>query len=217
MKNKFALIALIFLLAMASVTTAQHHNSDKSEPLNKLITGNTRYFEGKAIHSNQTLERVKEVSKGQAPFAVIVGCSDSRVPPEIIFDQGIGDLFIIRTAGNVVDDIALASIEYAVAHLHVELIVVLGHESCGAVTAAVSGGEAEGHISEILKLIEPAVAEAKRSTGDLLENSITANVKQIVKQLSHSKPILEEFIHKKELTIVGARYDLDSGIVSIIE
>lgn len=182
----------------------------------KLLDGNKRYVDGKPSHPNQTPERRRHVAKGQHPFAVVVCCSDSRVPPEIIFDQGIGDLFVVRVAGNIVDDAGLGSIEYAAEHLHVSLIVVLGHERCGAVEAAVKGGEAPGHIKSLLETIRPAVEKAKGKPGDLAENAMRTNVKMVVDHLKASKPILEHLVHKGTLTVVGARYDLDDGMVTLM-
>jgi carbonic anhydrase len=182
----------------------------------KLLDGNKRYVDGKPSHPNHAPERRNQVAKGQHPFAVVVSCSDSRVPPEIIFDQGIGDLFVIRVAGNIVDDIGLGSIEYAVEHLHVSLIVVLGHERCGAVEAAVKGGEAPGHIKSLVEAIGPAVEKAKGEPGDLAENAMRTNVKMVVDHLKGSKPILEHLVHNGTLTVVGARYDLDDGTVTIV-
>lgn len=190
---------------------AQENNPDL---IQKLNDGNSRFAKGEAVHSNQSVERRNELTKGQKPFAVIVSCSDSRVPPEIIFDQGLGDLFVIRTAGHVVDDIALASIEYAVEHLHVELIVVLGHERCGAVDAAVKGGELPGHLGKLISEIEPAVEQAEKEEGDLLANSVHENIHRVVRQLKNSGPIIKEFIEHHELEIIGAYYDLDDGIVT---
>jgi len=180
-----------------------------------LIEGNKRFVEGKLLHPNQSTERRTEVTSGQKPFAVILTCSDSRVPPEIIFDQGLGDLFVIRTAGHVVDDIALASIEYAVEHLYVGLIVVLGHEKCGAVDAAVGGGELTGHLQELVAEIKPAVEEAKNEKGDLLTNAVHKNVELVASQLKSSEPILKEFIEHNHLQVIGAYYDLDDGKVTI--
>jgi carbonic anhydrase len=156
------------------------------------------------------------VANGQRPFAVIVSCSDSRVPPEIIFDQGIGNLFVVRCAGNIVDDAGLGSIEYAAEHLHVSLIVVLGHERCGAVEAAVKGGEAPGHIKSLVEAIRPAVEKVKGRPGDLAENAMRGNVKLVVDHLKASKPILEHLVHKGTLSVIGARYDLDDGHVILI-
>lgn len=211
----------LFLIAAAQFGLniyAQHgtqFNSDES--LKKLIEGNERFVGSKMFHQNQSAERRDEIAKGQHPIAVIVSCSDSRVPPEIIFDQGLGDLFVIRSAGNLVDDIGLGSIEYAVEHLGVQLIIVLGHERCGAVDAAVKGGEAPGHIAKLIEEINPAVEEAKKQSGDLLDNAVLSNINIVVKQLQNAEPILKEFVHSKKLIIVGARYDLDDGVVTIIQ
>lgn len=182
----------------------------------KLIDGNKRYVDAKLSHPNQTAQRRTEVTKRQQPFASVVSCSDSRVPPEIIFDQGLGDLFIIRLAGNILDDAALGSLEYAVEHLGVKYIMVLGHERCGAVDATVKGGEAPGHISSLVKAIQPAVDKVKNQPGDVLDNAVRANVSMVVQQLKSSGPILEELAKKGVLTIDGARYDLDDGKVTIL-
>ncbi len=216
MKTGKKTIALIITVLSISVIAQTHKGFDSQSPLQKLIDGNKRFTDSKPMHVNQTSERRSEVAKGQKPFAVVVTCSDSRVPPEIIFDQGLGDLFVIRTAGNIIDDIGLGSIEYAVEHLRVQLIVVLGHEKCGAVDAAVKGDHAEGHIQNLIDAIRPAVEKAKNNKGDLLDNSVKANVQMVVKQLSSSEPILKEFMHEKKLNIVGARYDLDDGLVTIL-
>lgn len=215
--NKFypLLFANIFL---AVNLFGQHEASEGiNDGLQKLIEGNKRFAESKTEHINQSAARRTELAKGQKPFAVVVTCSDSRVPPEIIFDQGLGDLFVIRTAGNIVDDIGLGSIEYAVEHLGVKLCVVLGHEKCGAVDAAVKGGRAEGHIQNLIDAIRPVVEKEKKNKGDLLDNSIKANVLRIVDQLNSSEPILKEFVHDQKLTVIGARYDLDDGIVMLLK
>jgi len=188
--------------------------SDKN--LKKLIEGNKRYVESKPVHPNQTAKRRKEITKGQKPFAIIVGCSDSRVPPEILFDQGLGDLFIIRVAGNIVDDVALGSIEYAADHLGTKLIVVLGHGKCGAVSATVKGGEVHGHIGSIVKKIAPAVKKAKGQPGDVTDNAIRNNIALVVKKIASSKPVIAGLIKKGELKVVGAYYNIDSGVVEII-
>ncbi len=187
-----------------------------NEALQKLINGNERFADSKSINPNQTIERRNEVLQGQNPFAVIVGCSDSRVPPEIIFDQGIGDLFIIRTAGNIVDDVALGSIEYAVDHLGTPIVVVLGHGKCGAVTATVQGGEAHGHIGSIVKTILPAVEKAKTQSGDLTNNSIKANVGLVVDTIKSAKPIITAALEQGKVKVVGAYYDIESGEVEFI-
>ena len=182
----------------------------------KLLEGNKRFVASKLVHPNQTAERRAEVANGQAPFAVIVGCSDSRIPPEIIFDQGLGDLFIIRVAGNIVDDVALGSIEYAVDHLGTDLVVVLGHGKCGAVSATVQGGEAHGHIADIVKVIAPAVEKAKSQSGDIIDNAIKANIELVVDKISSSKPILSNLVSSGKLKIIGAYYNIESGAVEIM-
>ena len=184
------------------------------EALARLVEGNKRFVQMKLTHPEQDASCRTSLSKGQQPFAVILGCSDSRVPPEVIFDLGLGDLFVVRVAGNVADDIGIASIEYAVEHLGSRLIVVLGHERCGAVTAAVKGGEFPGHLPALMTALKPAVDKSKGAAGDA---AVLANVDLTAKQLRESKPILAELVEKGEIKIVGARYDLDSGAVELIK
>ena len=216
MRLKKIFSSLLFVFITTAII-AQHGNSiTADEALIKLLEGNNRFVEFKQNHPHQNELRLKEISSSQKPFAVIVGCSDSRVPPEIIFDQGMGDLFIIRNAGNVVDDFALASIEYAVEHLDVKLIVVLGHERCGAVDATIKGGHLPGHLNKLIEEIDPAVEKAKKMGGDLLTNSVNANAERIARQLSSSEELLKEFVDHKGLKIVTAYYDLDTGKVEII-
>jgi carbonic anhydrase len=181
------------------------------EALARLMEGNKRYVAGSLSHPNQSLDRRGEVAKGQAPFAIILGCADSRVGPELLFDQGLGDLFVVRVAGNVLNDNALGSIEYAAEHLHSPLVVVLGHQKCGAVEATLKGGAAPGQIGSLVRAIQPAVDKVKGQPGDPLDNAIKANVELVVSQLRASKPILTELAEHGKLKIVGARYKLDSG------
>lgn len=151
---------------------------------------------------------------GQHPHAEILSCSDSRVPPEIVFDQGLGDLFIVRVAGNVASDTELGSLEYGAEHLHVPLIVVLGHESCGAVTAAVQGGPPEGHIVSLVDLINPAVEKTRGMPGDPVSNAVRMNVELVVKRLRTSTPILSELVAHGKIKIVGAIYSIETGAVT---
>jgi carbonic anhydrase len=202
----------LFIIILAPFALAQEHKGiNPDEALKKLMDGNSRYVLSNITHPNQSAERRIETAKGQKPFAIIVTCSDSRVPPEILFDQGIGDLFVIRVAGNIVGDHALGSIEYAAEHLGVNLVVVLGHERCGAVDATVKGGEAPGHIASLVKDIKPSVEKAKKEKGDLLENSIKYNTLSVAQKIKTSKPVLEELVKKGYLKVVSARYDLDDG------
>ena len=186
------------------------------EALKRLLDGNARYVTAKATHPDQTAERRTAVAVAQSPFAVVVGCSDSRVPPEVIFDQGLGDLFVVRSAGHVMDDASLGSLEYAVEHLGAHLILVLGHERCGAVDAAVKGLKAEGHIAAIAKAIQPAVEAARGKPGDWLDNAVRANVGLVTQSLNNSKPLLHESVEAGKLKVVGARYDLDTGAVELV-
>lgn len=181
--------------------------------LAKLKAGNLRYV------SNQ-VEAYKVLDEGrlataqkQSPFAVVVSCSDSRVPAEQIFDLGVGEIFVVRSAGQVLDNASLGSIEYAAEHLGVKLVVVMGHERCGAVSAAVQGGEAAGHIAYLVEQIKPAVEAAKSKEGDLVTNAIHQNAAMIARQISSAKPVLHELVHKGELKVVSAYYDLDEGTV----
>lgn len=188
------------------------------EALLRLKQGNERFVEGRL--NGSTPEAItqsrKRVAQSQKPFAIIVGCSDSRVGPEVIFDQKIGDIFVIRTAGEVVDPVGLGSIEYAVAHLGSPLIMVLGHKRCGAVAAAVSGAKEPGHIATVLKAIQPAVRQSKDKSGDPVDNAVNAQALNVAAQLQASGPILKEAIRSGKLKIVAARYDLDSGKVSML-
>lgn len=191
--------------------------SESAGVLEALAAGNERFVTGEPKHGHQTLERRSEVAMGQKPFAVIVGCADSRVPPELVFDQGLGDLFVVRCAGNVLGDAGLGSIEYAVEHLGAKLVVVLAHERCGAVDAVVKGGHLPGHIAAFEPAIEPVVADAMRAGGDVLDNAVRLNALKIAHEIASCEPILSEFVHEEELTVVAARYDLDTGEVEWLE
>lgn len=212
----------LMMFALAALFASADENEDISgkEALRLLLEGNLRYVSGNITHSGQNLvDRRSELIAGQHPFAVVVGCSDSRIPPEIIFDQGLGDIFVVRTAGQVLDNASLGSIEYAVEHLEVPLVVVLGHDSCGAVTAAVEGGEAPGHMNCLVESIQPAVDEAIKmgNESELLDNSIDNNIKKIKEELENTESILSERVQNGELMIVAARYHMDTGVVSIID
>jgi carbonic anhydrase len=187
-----------------------------NEALKKLLDGNERYSKAQDSSSKPVRMRRLEVAQKQHPFAVIVACSDSRVSPEIVFDQNLGDLFVIRVAGNVVDDLALGSIEYAVEHLGVRLILVQGHERCGAVAAAVQGGETHGHVKKLVEEITPAVEKVKGAKGDLMENAVKQNALSVGKKIRESTPILSKFASEGKLMVVEAFYDLDTGLVSLV-
>jgi carbonic anhydrase len=185
----------------------------------RLVAGNRRFVAGAMRHIDYPRRR-EAVAPKQKPFAIILGCADSRVPPEIVFDQGLGDLFILRVAGNVADDLALGSMEYAVDHFHTPLLVVLGHERCGAVSAAVeavkSGEMPPPHIASLVEAIRPAVEASKDMPGDPVENAVRANVRHTVAALKSSHPVLAAAVEQKRLAIVGAEYGLASGRVAFI-
>ena len=182
--------------------TTEDSRPDISNPaaaLARLREGNDRFLAGRMIRPEQSPETRLRLSTGQRPFAVVLCCSDSRVPPEVIFDQGLGDLFVVRVAGNIVDASGLGSIEYAVSHLHTPLIVVLGHERCGAVSATLDAlqppyDRPHGEVDSLVEAITPAVAEALKQPGDLLKNAIMANIvhsKDLINANAELKPYLE--------------------------
>lgn len=186
------------------------------EAVAALMSGNRRYVRGEMLHPHQAASRRDAVAGGQNPFAVVVGCADSRVPPEVLFDQGIGDLFVIRVAGNVVDDFVLGSVEYAVAHLGTPLVMVLGHSSCGAVTATVEGGSHDGAIGSLIDAIAPAVEEVRGIPGDLLSNAIARNAERAVEALCASSIVIDAR-DRGDLRVMPACYCLASGVVTTID
>lgn len=184
--------------------------------LENLMEGNRRFVEGKAVHSNQGTARRKEIAQKQRPVAAVVACADSRVTPEILFDQGLGDLFVLRVAGNVVNEMFLGSLEYAVEVLGVSLVVVIGHKRCGAVDAAVKGGDAPGHIGYLVRAITPSVEKIRELTGDPVENAVRENVRDTVDKIKQAKPILNGKVEAGALSVVGAYFDLDAGTMEIL-
>ncbi len=188
------------------------------EALEKLLNGNKRYVaDQQAVHPRRSGKRRQKVTPRQTPFAAILGCADSRVPPEILFDQGVGDLFVIRVAGHVLDASTLGSIEYAIAGVGVPLILVLGHENCGAVKAAVTMLENPQRVPEyfqpIAEKIRPAVKMSRGKPGNLLNNTIQSHVRLPVQELETVSSVLHRSIEKKSVKVIGAEYDLDQGKV----
>lgn len=212
------IIFLASLVVGSALLMAQSHDAghtpnpvsdSPTSALEKLVKGNIRFASGDSGHEHQGVDRRKAVANSQAPFAVIVTCSDSRLTPEFIFDQGIGDLFVVRVAGNTLDDVALGSIEYAVEHLGSNLIVVMGHERCGAVTAALKGGKLPGKLPAVVAPIKPACQNAE---GDFaLDLAVRRNVENMVRLLAERNPVTKKLRDQRELRVVGMKYDLDSG------
>ncbi len=211
MKKTTAIIAAV--LSISAVAFAAH----KPDAISPLKVGNLHFFVGAPIAPRRDVERRQDLIKSQHPSAVVVSCSDSRVPPELVFDQGLGDLFVIRTAGEVVGDLELGSIEYAVEHLGVPLIMVMGHSQCGAVTAAIKGGELPPHIAAIVQQISPAVEKARKKKGDLLQNAVEENVRRVMAQLTTASPIVAEAVREHHVQIVGGVYDLATGQVKFLK
>jgi carbonic anhydrase len=218
---------IVIRLLMSSCVVFLATNGMSSEPatinpedaLKRLLDGNTRFVAGKLhpLNGSELIERRAALTKDQKPFAIVVSCSDSRVPPELVFNVGLGDIFIVRTAGEVVDAVAMGSIEYAVEHLGTPLIVVLGHQGCGAVSAAVSGATESGNIPDVLKAISPAVEETKGKSGDPLDNAIRANALDIARRLQDAGPIIAPAVQSGKVKIAAACYSLDTGRVELLK
>lgn len=184
--------------------------------LKRLLDGNQRFIQQKPQYPDQSLERLQLVAKEQYPFASILGCADSRVPAEIVFDQGLGDLFVVRVAGNIANDITIGSLEYSTSVLGSQLIMVLGHRRCGAVAAALKNEASGGRIGLIVENIKPAVSPIKSKTGDISEKAVIANIQYQAQKLQNNSTMLNQLIRAGKLKIVGAVYDIDTGKVSII-
>jgi carbonic anhydrase len=180
--------------------------------INALYKGNRRFSVQKTQQPNRSSFRLREVAKGQKPFAAILGCADSRVPTEIIFDQGLGDLFVVRVAGNIATAEEIGSIEFGTLVLGAKVIMVLGHERCGAVDAAIQGKPVPGKIVSILEKIQPAVAATAGKPGDRLKNTTIANIKNQMTELQSSS-VIADLVKAGKLKIVGGFYDLDTGVV----
>jgi carbonic anhydrase len=202
--------------AAAGPSPAARPSLTGDEALQKLIEGNRRHLSGEFTITQRLAERRQQVAKAQHPFAAILGCSDSRLPPEIVFDHSLGDLFVVRVAGNIVDMNGLASLEFAATQFATPLILVLGHARCGAVAAALAETKVPGHIVSLVDAIKPAVAMSKGQPGDPLDNAIRANIRHTVDDLKTSQPILGDLVKAGTLKVVGALYNLDTGKVEII-
>ena len=225
-------VSKLFLLACAVsfFCVSSYAEGLASDPLIMLKEGNERFYTGQMIRQNQDMNTVAELTKGQAPFAVVICCSDSRVTPEIIFDQGLGDIFCIRTAGNVMGDFEEGSIEYAAEHLNTGLVVVLGHTSCGAVKAFVDykksddhhGHDHDAHLGHIKSIIDHLDSQeegkaALESSGNIYDEVTRANIASGVKQLRQSDPILSHLYKQGAVKIIGAIYHIDSGKVEFLD
>lgn len=217
MKKIILLLSCMCLLAKCSYSQ-EVDNLSAEEALKILKAGNLRFQTMKEKHPDQTKERRKELQNMQHPFAVVITCSDSRVPPSLIFDQGLGDIFEIRNAGNVLDNHVIGSVEYAVVHLGVKLVVVMGHENCGAVTATLNDIHESKFISSLTHSIEPALKMYdENSKEDKLTSTIKNNALYVTNNLIKSDKILSNYVKNKGLKIMTAYYHLDSGKVEFLK
>ncbi|MEH2167358.1 MAG: carbonic anhydrase [Nostoc sp.] len=202
------------LLAAEKKPVEEDITPDKA--LQELLDGNERFAKRKRRNPDQSYSRLVEVAKGQKPFASILGCADSRVPSEIVFDQGLGDLFVCRIAGNIATTQQIGSLEFGSLILGSKVIMVVGHERCGAVQAAIKGDPVPGQIGSLLEAIKPSVESSKDKSGDKVENACKANILAQIKKLQSSS-VLSELIKAEKLKIVGGYYDLDTGEISIVD
>jgi carbonic anhydrase len=219
--KKIGLLLLMLIVAAAlaapALGTTATSGTSASEALRLLKEGNSRYVDGKLQHPRQDrARRALTAAQGQHPLATVLTCSDSRMPAEIIFDQGIGDIFVIRVAGNVAATDEIGSIEYAVDHLATPVVVVLGHTQCGAVTAVVDDAKLTPNLANLLEPIKPAVDKAREANPQaakdaLLKAAIAANVRQAMEDMLRLSPVIREKVREGRVQVVGALYDLDSG------
>ncbi|WP_066426118.1 carbonic anhydrase [Anabaena sp. 4-3] len=202
--------------AIADVNSANPQPVNPEQALKRLLNGNQRFIKRQPLYPNQSRQRLQAITKAQYPFATILGCADSRVPAEIIFDQGLGDIFVVRVAGNVASDMAIGSLEYATSVLGSQLIVVLGHRKCGAVSAAMKKEPLPGRIGYVVEGIKPALAKLEPTAKNMNEQAIIANVQYQAEKLLRKSTILAQSVRQTKLKIVGAVYDIDTGKVSVL-
>ncbi len=201
-------------LAFPDQAVAQD-DMNPDQALQRLMEGNQRFVNGRLENPRRDIARLREVAKTQKPFAAILGCADSRVPSEIIFDQGFGDLFICRVAGNIATPEEIGSLEFGSLVLGSKVIMVMGHKRCGAVDATIKGAQVPGQIASLLDAIKPAIKDSENQTGDRLENATKANVLFQVEKLKAS-PVISQLIQEGKLKVAGGYYDLDTGAVTMV-
>lgn len=214
---KLSLLFAMFLFVINPVFSHEVTNISSEEALKKLKAGNERFVKQKLEHPDVDKKRRKEMLKGQHPFVVILSCSDSRVPPEIIFDQGLGDIFEIRNAGNVLNKHVIGSIEYAVMHCGVKLVVVMGHQDCGAINATLSDATETKYIESLKESIRPAVDKCKKENKEVnCENVVKAHIMQDLEELFAEDKNLLDYMKKHNVKVVPAYYNIDTGRVDYL-
>lgn len=213
-------LLFIGLSAVWLLVCSPNKKSEKTEhsALSTVMEGNERFAAEELVHPDVSTTRTDEIAKGQHPYAVVIACSDSRVAPELIFDEGLGDLFVIRTAGNIISEVELGSVEYAVEHLHVPLVIVMGHERCGAVEAMLSGALPHNHIKSIIDSLrnESEIKAIPVNDEQRLAHCVEANIKHGVKELLTQSEVIQTAVQQGKLQVVGAHYDLDDRKVRLI-
>ena len=218
-QKKLNLISVALITVLLSLSAVAQQPLTYEQALDNLKSGNQRFVTGQLQHPNLTQEvRAETTENGQHPYVTIIGCSDSRVPIEAIFDAGIGEIFVIRVAGNVVDTDEAGSIEYGIGHLHTPLLVILGHTHCGAVTAVARGDEVHGSIPALVDNIEPAVEKAKHEHGaefseEMVNSAINYNVWQSIEDLFKVSHEAVELVKEEKLKVLGAIYNISTGEV----
>ena len=186
------------------------------DALQRLLDGNKRFMSGNLEHPNHCEESRRGLVGGQDPLAVVLTCADSRVPPVDVFDQGLGDIFVVRVAGNIINDQILGSIEYAVAHLHTPLVMVMGHSSCGAVSAVAQGVKLDGHIASLTPSIDAALKKTKGLEGHWTNNAAKVLASTTARKIAESEPIIADLVHEGKVLVVATYYDLESGEVVLL-
>ena len=216
--KKYILLTIAFVTLVGQAFASHIEGISAEDALNKLKEGNIRFVEMRQQHPDESLQRRREMREGQHPFAVILSCSDSRVPLEVIFDQGLGDLFEIKNAGNVLDDHVIGSIEYAVMHCGVKLIVIMGHQDCGAINATLSGVSETKYIQALEDSIQPAVENCKTKGLEITsDNVVKAHVMQDIEELMEQDHELVKYMKEHDVKISPAYYHLDSGKVDFLK
>lgn len=216
MKN-ILIVFVLMVLCFGSVAQANDSAGvSADEALKKLNDGNARFSHMRLKHPDVSKRRIQEIEAAQHPFVAMLSCSDSRVSPEIIFDQGLGDIFEIRNAGNVLDDQVIGSVEYAIAHLGVKLVVVMGHEHCGAIAATAHPDNEDKFIASITRFIKPSFEKAKYQKGDILENTSLNNAKAAAKGMLEQNPVIADYVKNHGVKVVPAYYCLHTGRVEFL-
>ena len=226
-RRAMGMVIGVVVMAWAMVAIAESGAGPGLAPdegLQNLMAGNKRFVQSQIKHRSLTIKETREkLVQGQRPYAIVLSCSDSRVPPEIVFDQTLGRLFVVRVAGNVVDPVVLGSIEYAVLHLGSSLIMVLGHEKCGAVTAALDAtGKTEGNIAAILDVVMPAVQNVRetmegKNRADQAEAAIDRNIDLQAENLTRQSSIIKDYVSQGKVKIVKGKYHLHHGEVTLLK